>query len=73
MSKRRKLICRERQENGARRASGLIHSVASKGVNRRKGHLSALLGPGCSSGSSGCGFHEAVLHPVLNPLLLKQA
>lgn len=37
MSKRRKLICKVRQENGARRASGLIHCVASEGREGRKG------------------------------------
>ena len=77
MSKQRKLICRVRQENGAGRASGLIHSVASKGGNRRKGQFTRF--PGTSQLSWGPDVllavgstrHSCIL--VLNPLLLKEA
>lgn len=69
MSKRGKLICRVRQENGARRASRRIHREAwgagvgqeGRAVPQVPGSLSAHLGPGCFSG---CGSR------VLNLLLL---
>lgn len=42
MSKRRKLICRVRQESGALRAAGMRPSMASKRGNRQDGKLAGF-------------------------------